>query len=95
MQLYSFIYLLLFHQGSLAAVEEYGKDLPGVESLLRKHDELERSMGILNKSLDKLKDEGDRLKNSNPAKIGDLDFKVGEIMENFARVNQLVGNRYI
>jgi spectrin beta len=84
---------LIFFQGSLASVEEYGKDLPGVESLLRKHDELERNVILLNDSFEKMKDKGESLKRNETKMKQDLDLKITVMMENFARVNQLVVNR--
>jgi spectrin beta len=84
---------LIFFQGSLASVEEYGKDLPGVESLLRKHDELERNVILLNDSFEKMKDKGESLKRNETKIKQDLDLKITVMMENFARVNQLVVNR--
>ena len=80
-------------QGSLASIEDYGKDLAGVESLLRKHDELERNVILLNDSFEKMKDEGEKLKTHETRMKHDLDLKVTAMMENFARVNQLVVNR--
>jgi spectrin beta len=84
---------LIFFQGSLASIEEYGKDLPGVESLLRKHDELERNVILLNDSFEKMKDKGESLKRNETKIKQDLDLKITVMMENFARVNQLVVNR--
>jgi spectrin beta len=84
---------LIFFQGSLASIEEYGKDLPGVESLLRKHDELERNVILLNDSFEKMKDKGESLKRNETKMKQDLDLKITVMMENFARVNQLVVNR--
>ena len=84
---------MIFFQGSLASVEEYGKDLPGVESLLRKHDELERNVILLNDSFEKMKDKGESLKRNETKIKQDLDLKITVMMENFARVNQLVVNR--
>ena len=84
---------MIFFQGSLASIEEYGKDLPGVESLLRKHDELERNVILLNDSFKKMKDKGESLKRNETKMKQDLDLKITVMMENFARVNQLVVNR--
>ena len=84
---------MIFFQGSLASIEEYGKDLPGVESLLRKHDELERNVILLNDSFEKMKDKGESLKRNETKIKQDLDLKITVMMENFARVNQLVVNR--
>ena len=80
-------------QGTLASIEDYGKDLSGVESLLRKHDELERNVILLNDSFEKIKDQGDKLKTSDAKMKQDLDLKITLVMENFSRVNQLVVNR--
>ena len=85
--------MALFPQGTLASIEDYGKDLPGVETLLRKHDELERNVIMLNDSFEKIKDEGERLKKNETKKKKDVDLKITAMMENFARVNQLVVNR--
>ena len=84
---------MIFSQGSLASIEEYGKDLPGVESLLRKHDELERNVILLNDSFENMKDKGESLKRNETKMKQDLDLKITVMMENFARVNQLVVNR--
>ncbi len=77
----------------MASIEDYGKDLSGVESLLRKHDELERNVILLNDSFEKMKDEGESLKTNETKMKHDLDLKITVMMENFARVNQLVVNR--
>ena len=77
----------------MASIEDYGKDLSGVESLLRKHDELERNVILLNDSFEKMKDEGESLKTNETKMTHNLDLKITVMMENFARVNQLVVNR--
>ena len=77
----------------MASIEDYGKDLSGVESLLRKHDELERNVILLNDSFEKMKDEGESLKTNETKMKHNLDLKITVMMENFARVNQLVVNR--
>ena len=84
---------MVLFKGSLASIEDYGKDLAGVESLLRKHDELERNVILLNESFEKIKDEGENLKKNEKNKRHDLDAKVTTMMDNLARVNQLVVNR--
>ena len=58
--------------------------------MLRKHNDLERGGIILNDSLKKLKAEGEKLKCNNPDKKDDLDLRLTDLMENFARVNELV-----
>ena len=60
---------------------------------MRKHDELERNVILLNDSFEKIKDEGESLKSNETKMKHDLDLKITIMMENFARVNQLVVNR--
>lgn len=74
-------------------MEDYGKDLPSVQSLLRKHDELERNVLLLNKSFEKIKDEGEILKKSETKFQLDLDLKITVMIEAFSHVNKLVVSR--
>jgi spectrin beta len=65
------------------SVDDYGKDLPGVEGLLRKHDELERDLTVIEGRLEELDKEAERLVHEQPPNASEVKDKLEDILSNW------------
>ena len=83
--------------------DDYGKDLAGVQALLRRHEELERDLTVIEDKLDvhlrkyfcvisfilqHLDKESERLVESQPSSSELLQEKLTEIIENWEKLNE-------
>ena len=72
------------HSKRLAlSVDDYGKDLPGVEGLLRKHEELERDLTVIEGRLEELDNEAGRLVDEQPPNAPEVKEKLEDILSNW------------
>lgn len=63
--------------------EDYGKDLAGVQALLRRHEELEKDLTAIEDKLEHLDQESQGLVESQPSSEDLIQEKLGEIIENW------------
>ena len=67
-------------KGRTLSSDEYGKDLPSVERLLRKHDELERDLTVIEGRLEELDGEARRLVSEQPPNAPVVEQKLADIL---------------
>ena len=72
---------------------DYGKDLPGVEALLRKHDDLERDLTVIEDQMEILESEAHRLVRSQPHMAQTVQVEQANIIESWERLNDLFDGR--
>ena len=87
-----FVFVL---QALLFSSEDFGRDVPGVEALLRKHDDLERDLTVIEDKMEALENEAHRLVKSQPDMVRVVQAKQTEIIENWERLNDLFDERYV
>lgn len=68
------------------STDEYGKDLPSVEGLLRKHDELERDLTVIEGRLEELDNEARRLVAEQPPNAPEVEGRLGDILSNWEKL---------
>ena len=73
--------------------DDYGRDLPGVEALLRKHDDLERDLTVIECKMEALESEARRLARSQPHMVATIQERQKGIIENWERLNDLFDER--
>ena len=73
--------------------DDYGRDLPGVEALLRKHDDLERDLTVIEGKMEALEGEARRLARSQPHMVATIQERQKGIIENWERLNDLFDER--
>ena len=73
--------------------DDYGRDLPGVEALLRKHDDLERDLTVIEGKMEALESEARRLARSQPHMVATIQERQKGIIENWERLNDLFDER--
>lgn len=73
--------------------DDYGRDLPGVEALLRKHDDLERDLTVIEGKMETLESEARRLARSQPHMVATIQERQKGIIENWERLNDLFDER--
>ena len=73
--------------------KDFGKDLPGVEALLRKHDDLERDLTVIEDQMEMLESEANRLVRSQSHMAQTIQGKQAQIIENWERLNDLFDAR--
>ena len=72
---------------------DYGKDLPGVEALLRKHDDLERDLTVIEDQMEILESEAHRLVRCQPHMAQTVQVEQANIIESWERLNDLFDGR--
>ena len=77
----------------ISSSDDYGRDLPGVEALLRKHDDLERDLTVIEGKMEALESEARRLARSQAHMVSTIQEKQTEIIENWERLNDLFDER--
>ena len=80
-------------QAVILSSDDYGRDPPGVEALLRKHDDLERDLTVIEGKMEVLEGEARRLARSQPHTVATIQEKQKEIIENWERLNDLFDER--
>ena len=75
--------------------EDFGRDLPGVEALLRKHDDLERDLTVIEGKMEVLETEAHRLAKIQAHMLPAIQAKQTEIIENWEKLNDLFDERYL
>ena len=82
-----------FFQALIFSSDDFGRDLPGVEALLRKHDDLERDLTVIESKMEALESEARRLARSQAHMVRAIQGKQTEIIENWERLNDLFDER--
>lgn len=83
----------LVFQAVIFSSDDFGRDLPGVEALLRKHDDLERDLTVIESKMEALECEARRLARSQVHMVRAIQEKQTEIIENWDRLNDLFDER--
>lgn len=86
-------YSSLVFQAVIFSSDDFGRDLPGVEALLRKHDDLERDLTVIESKMEALESEARRLARSQAHMVRAIQEKQTEIIENWERLNDLFDER--
>ena len=86
-------YSSLVFQAVIFLSDDFGRDLPGVEALLRKHDDLERDLTVIESKMEALESEARRLARSQAHMVRAIQEKQTEIIENWDRLNDLFDER--
>ncbi|KAK2560477.1 Spectrin beta chain [Acropora cervicornis] len=84
---------LISEKAVIFSSEDFGRDLPGVEALLRKHDDLERDLTVIEGKMEVLENEANRLARSQAHIVANIQAKQTEIIENWERLNDLFDER--
>lgn len=77
----------------LLSSEDYGKDLLGVEALIRKHDDLERGLIVIEGKMESLETEAHRLVRTQPHSGHIIQAKQMEIIDKWEHLNDLFDER--
>lgn len=85
--------IYLVFQAVIFSSEDIGRDLPGVEALLRKHDDLERDLTVIEGKMEVLESEAHRLARSQAHMVPAIQSKQTEIIESWERLNDLFDER--
>ena len=80
-------------QAVIFSSDDYGRDLPGVEALLRKYDDLERDLTVIEGKMEALECEARRLARSQPHMVATIQERQKGIIENWERLNDLFDER--
>ena len=83
----------LVFQAVIFSSDDFGRDLPGVEALLRKHDDLERDLTVIESKMEALESEAHRLARSQAHMVRAIQEKQTGIIENWDRLNDLFDER--
>ncbi|XP_071821753.1 spectrin alpha chain, non-erythrocytic 1-like isoform X5 [Apostichopus japonicus] len=80
---------------TLLSTDDYGRDLPTVQALQRKHDGLERDLNALEDKVTVLCEEADRLESSHPDSTLDIQSKKDEIANNWENLRSKADDRKV
>jgi hypothetical protein len=72
-----------------------GRDLSGVEALIRKHDDVERALTVIESKMEMLENEAHRLVRSQPHMARIVQTKQTEIIESWERLNDTFDERLV
>ncbi|XP_055516190.1 spectrin alpha chain, non-erythrocytic 1 isoform X2 [Leucoraja erinacea] len=78
----------------LMASDDFGRDLASVQTLLRKHEGLERDLAALEDKVKALTSEADRLQQSHPQNAAQIQVKQEELIQNWERIRTLAAQRH-
>uniref|UniRef100_A0A4W3J812 Spectrin alpha, non-erythrocytic 1 n=1 Tax=Callorhinchus milii TaxID=7868 RepID=A0A4W3J812_CALMI len=78
----------------LMASDDFGRDLASVQTLLRKHEGLERDLAALEDKVKALCTEADRLQQSHPQSAAQIQVKREELIQNWERIRTLAAQRH-
>ncbi|KAJ7373044.1 hypothetical protein OS493_014188 [Desmophyllum pertusum] len=87
------VFDLINEKAVIFSSDDFGRDLPGVEALLRKHDDLERDLTVIEGKMEVLESEARRLARSQAHMVRAIQTKQTEIIENWERLNDLFDER--
>ncbi|XP_064623906.1 spectrin beta chain, non-erythrocytic 2-like isoform X3 [Lineus longissimus] len=79
----------------LLSSEDVGKDLPGVQALQRKQEDVSRDMTALQNQLEKLESQGNRLSKKYPDMKDAIESKQQELLDNWEKLEDLCDARKI
>lgn len=82
-------------QDVLLSNEDFGRDLPGVEALIRKHDDVERGLTVIESKMEVLESEAHRLVRSQPHMARTVQAKQTYIIESWEKLNDKFDERYV
>ena len=85
--------LFIFGQDVILSTEDLGRDLPGVEALIRKHDDVERALTVIEGKMEILENEAHRLVRSQPHMARTVQAKQTEIIESWEQLNDKFDER--
>lgn len=80
-------------QGKAITTDDFGKDLAGVEALLRKHEEVESELTVIEKKLEALAKEASRLSSQQQQSASKIGVKQAEIIEQWELLIQQADER--
>jgi len=75
------------------STDDYGRDLPSVQALQRKHDTVERDLGALEDKVKMLGEEAERLTDIHPDQADEIRKKQAEIEHNWEKLKHKAGDR--
>ncbi|XP_077779120.1 spectrin alpha chain, non-erythrocytic 1-like [Podarcis muralis] len=78
----------------LMASDDFGRDLAGVQTLLRKHEGLERDLAALEDKVKALGAEADRLQQSHPPNAPQIHVKREELVANWEQIRTRAAERH-
>ncbi|XP_041430679.1 spectrin alpha chain, non-erythrocytic 1 isoform X5 [Xenopus laevis] len=78
----------------LMASDDFGRDLASVQTLLRKHEGLERDLAALEEKVKALCTESDRLQQSHPMNAPQIQVKGEELLTNWEQIRTLAAERH-
>ena len=84
---------MISEKAVLLSSKDYGRDLSSVEALIRKHDDLERDLTVIEGKMELLEREAHRLVRTQPPMGQNIQAKQTEIIENWERLNDLFDER--
>lgn len=73
----------------LMSSDDFGRDLLGVESLLRKQETLERDMIAVRDKINEHEKSGDKLKKKYPERVDDIDDKLDDLQKKWMQLQEL------
>ncbi|KAJ8038539.1 Spectrin alpha chain, non-erythrocytic 1 [Holothuria leucospilota] len=80
---------------TLLSTDDYGRDLPSVQALERKHDGLERDLNALEDKVTALCQEADRLEQAHPDSAPEVQSKKDEIANNWENLRSKADDRKV
>ncbi|XP_016403777.1 spectrin alpha chain, non-erythrocytic 1-like [Sinocyclocheilus rhinocerous] len=78
----------------LMASDDFGRDLASVQTLLRKHEGLERDLAALEDKVNTLGGEADRLQQTHPQNASQIHLKRDELITNWEQIRTLAAERH-
>ena len=82
-------------QFAILSTDDLGRDLPGAEALIRRHDDVERALTVIENKMEMLESEALRLVRSQPHMARTVQTKQTEIIENWERLNDKFDERFV
>lgn len=86
---------LIFLQDAILSIEVLGRDLPSAEALIRKHDDVERALTVIEGKMEMLESEAHRLVRSQPHMARKVQSKQTEIIESWEQLNDKFDERLV
>ncbi|KAH9509152.1 hypothetical protein Btru_049222 [Bulinus truncatus] len=83
----------IHEKAQLLSSDDLGKDLPAVEALQRKQEEIERDMTALQNQLEKIEIQGNKLSHTYKDRAKEIECKVQEAEDNWEKLEELSDSR--
>ncbi|ESO09912.1 hypothetical protein HELRODRAFT_156368 [Helobdella robusta] len=83
----------MIEKDTLLSSDDYGRDLPSVQALQRKHETLERDLGALCEKVKNLESESNRLSEIHPDQVEDITKKQQDILNCWQNLIEKASNR--